>query len=97
MHIYHGVMDARVSPPQIIGHEMSGVVAEIGQGVTNVALGDNVVVRPLDYCLECPACKAGHSHVCQNLKFMGIDTLEPSRALGQLKQEHYISYQVMFR
>ena len=74
MHIYHGVMDARVAPPQIIGHEMSGVVAEIGEGVSNVALGDHVVVRPLDYCLACPACEAGHSHVCQNLKFMGIDT-----------------------
>lgn len=74
MHIYHGVMDARVSPPQIIGHEMSGVVAEIGEGVDNVQVGDHVVVRPLDYCLNCPACDAGHSHVCQNLKFMGIDT-----------------------
>lgn len=74
MHIYHGVMDARVSPPQIIGHEMSGVVAEIGEGVENVKVGDHVVVRPLDYCLDCPACDAGHSHVCQNLKFMGIDS-----------------------
>lgn len=74
MHIYHGVMDARVAPPQIIGHEMSGTVAEIGEGVTNVVIGDKVVVRPLDYCLDCPACNAGHSHVCQNLKFMGIDT-----------------------
>ncbi|MBT3136397.1 alcohol dehydrogenase catalytic domain-containing protein [Alteromonas sp. ALT199] len=74
MHIYHGVMDARVSPPQIIGHEMSGVVAEVGEGVDNVTIGDHVVVRPLDYCLDCPACDAGHSHVCQNLKFMGIDT-----------------------
>lgn len=74
MHIYHGAMDARVAPPQIIGHEMSGIVAELGEGVTDFAIGDKVVVRPLDYCGECPACKAGHSHVCQNLKFMGIDT-----------------------
>lgn len=74
MHIYHGVMDNRVAPPQIIGHEMSGTVAEIGENVENVAIGDKVVVRPLDYCLNCPACDAGHSHICQNLKFMGIDT-----------------------
>lgn len=74
MHIYHGVMDARVSPPQIIGHEMSGVVAELGEGVTDFAIGDHVVVRPLDYCSDCPACDAGHSHVCHNLKFMGIDS-----------------------
>ncbi len=74
MHIYHGVMDQRVMPPKVIGHEMSGTVAEIGDGVEGFEIGDRVVVRPLDYCGECPACKAGHSHVCQNLKFMGIDT-----------------------
>lgn len=74
MHIYHGVMDGRVKPPQIIGHEMSGTVAELGEGVTDFKIGDRVVVRPLDYCGDCPACNAGHSHVCHNLKFMGIDT-----------------------
>ncbi|BFM13257.1 alcohol dehydrogenase catalytic domain-containing protein [Simiduia litorea] len=74
MHIYHGVMDARVAPPKVIGHEMSGTVMALGAGVTNVAVGDNVVVRPLDYCGACPACDAGHSHVCHKLKFMGIDS-----------------------
>ena len=74
MHIYHGVMDQRVSIPQTIGHEISGVVAEIGEGVTGFAIGDKVVVRPLDWCGDCPTCNAGHTHICQNLKFMGIDT-----------------------
>lgn len=74
MHIYHGVMDQRVMPPKVIGHEMSGTVADIGEGVEGFSIGDHVVVRPLDYCDNCPACDAGHTHVCQNLKFMGIDT-----------------------
>ncbi|MEG3767999.1 zinc-dependent alcohol dehydrogenase [Alteromonas sp. 14N.309.X.WAT.G.H12] len=74
MHIYHGVMDQRVSIPQTIGHEISGVVAEIGDKVEGFAVGDKVVVRPLDWCGECPTCKAGYIHICQNLKFMGIDT-----------------------
>ncbi|SET38197.1 zinc-dependent alcohol dehydrogenase [Thalassotalea agarivorans] len=74
MHIYHGVMDQRVNPPATIGHEISGVVAELGKGVEGFNVGDKVVVRPLDYCGECPTCEAGYSHVCQNLKFMGIDT-----------------------
>ena len=74
MHIYHGVMDQRVGPPQVIGHEMSGVVADVGDGVQGFAVGDRVVVRPLDYCEDCPACDAGHSHICHNLKFMGIDS-----------------------
>lgn len=74
MHIYHGAMDNRVQMPQVIGHEMSGTIAEIGEGVEGFKIGEKVTVRPLDYCGECPACKAGHSHVCHNLKFMGIDT-----------------------
>lgn len=74
MHIYHGVMDQRVSPPQVIGHEMSGTVVELGEGVTNVEVGDRVVVRPLDYCGKCPACLEGNTHVCHNLNFMGIDS-----------------------
>lgn len=74
MHIYHGVMDQRVSIPQTIGHEISGVVAEVGEGVKGFEEGEKVVVRPLDWCGECPTCEAGHTHICQNLKFMGIDT-----------------------
>jgi Threonine dehydrogenase and related Zn-dependent dehydrogenases len=73
VHIYHGAMDARVKPPQIIGHEMSGTVAEIGPGVDGLAVGDPVVVRPLDNRAETPADR-GHSHICRNLKFIGIDS-----------------------
>ena len=74
MHIYHGVMDQRVAPPQVIGHEMSGVIEEVGAAVTGFQVGDRVVVRPLDYCGECPACAVGHSHICHKLKFMGVDS-----------------------
>lgn len=73
-HIYLGHMDKRVADPQIIGHEMSGTITAVGSHVTGWQPGDQVVVRPLDPCGECPACKAGHSHICQNLKFLGIDT-----------------------
>lgn len=75
MHIYHGVMDQRVNPPHTIGHEISGVVAELGSNVTNLQVGERVVVRPLDHCGDCPACNAGHEHICHNLKFMGIDSV----------------------
>jgi (R,R)-butanediol dehydrogenase/meso-butanediol dehydrogenase/diacetyl reductase len=74
LHIYHGVMDQRVTFPQIMGHEVSGTVAAIGEGVEGFAVGDPVAVMPLDPCGDCPACDAGHSHICQNLKFLGIDT-----------------------
>jgi len=49
LHIFHGLMDERVRPPKITGHEMSGTVTGIGEGVTAVRIGDRVVVRPLDW------------------------------------------------
>jgi len=73
LHIAHGAMDHRVRPPQVIGHEMSGTVAEIGSGVDGFRVGDPVVVRPLDARAETSADK-GYSHVSRGLKFLGIDT-----------------------
>jgi 2-desacetyl-2-hydroxyethyl bacteriochlorophyllide A dehydrogenase len=73
LHIFHGKMDHRVTFPQVLGHEMSGVVAAVGSGVENYRAGDRVTVMPLDPCGDCPACRAGHSHICQRLKFIGID------------------------
>jgi len=74
LHIFHGKMDHRVHLPQVFGHEMSGTVEAVGAGVEDFRPGDRVTVRPLDPCGQCPACQAGHSHICQRLKFIGIDT-----------------------
>lgn len=74
MHVFHGNMDARVGLNRTVGHEMSGWVAEVGEGVTQVCIGQKVVVRPLDHCGACPACAAGHKHICHKLKFLGLDT-----------------------
>ena len=74
MHVFHGNMDARVGLNRIVGHEMSGIVDAVGAGVSGFDLGQKVVVRPLDHCGECPACKSGHQHICHQLKFLGLDT-----------------------
>jgi 2-desacetyl-2-hydroxyethyl bacteriochlorophyllide A dehydrogenase len=74
LHIFHGVMDKRVSPPQVIGHEASCIVDEIGEGVTNVKVGDKVTVRPL-YFGESHPFDRGTNYVGKNLKFIGIDRL----------------------
>ena len=73
LHIFHGSMDARVTRPAVIGHEMSGRVAAIGAGVDGWSVGNPVTVLPLDWDGTCPACLAGHTHLCHNLKFIGID------------------------
>jgi (R,R)-butanediol dehydrogenase/meso-butanediol dehydrogenase/diacetyl reductase len=66
-------MDARVTTPAIIGHEMSGRIAAVGSDVSGYRVGDPVTVLPVRSCGQCPACRAGHSHVCQSLIFLGID------------------------
>jgi len=73
LHLFHGAMDHRVTKPAIIGHEMSGVIESVGANVAGWAAGDRVTVRPLESCGACPACQNGHSHICQKLKFIGID------------------------
>ena len=60
LHVLHGEMDERVSAPAILGHEMSGVLAALGDGVTGWAVGDHVTVVPLTWDGTCPACRAGH-------------------------------------
>jgi 2-desacetyl-2-hydroxyethyl bacteriochlorophyllide A dehydrogenase len=74
LHVFHGDMDARVSRPATIGHEMSGTIAELGPGVEGWSVGDAVTVMPLSWDGTCPACRAGYHHICQNLDFIGIDS-----------------------
>ncbi len=72
LHISHGSMDSRVPTPMVIGHEMSGTIAELGDGVTGFAPGEKVVVRPLDTRGETPADR-GISHICAKMKVIGVD------------------------
>ncbi|WP_344129950.1 zinc-dependent alcohol dehydrogenase [Luedemannella flava] len=74
LHILHGAMDHRVRVPAVIGHEMSGRIAELGEGVRGHAVGDPVTVMPLDWCGQCPACRVGHTHICHRLNFIGVDS-----------------------
>ncbi len=73
-HVFHGVMDGRTGTNAIIGHEMSGVITELGANVKDYKVGEAVVVRPLDWCGECPTCKRGFTHICEKLNFIGVDS-----------------------
>jgi 2-desacetyl-2-hydroxyethyl bacteriochlorophyllide A dehydrogenase len=91
LHILHGSMDSRVSLPAIIGHEMSGRISKLGSDVTGWKEGDHVTVMPLDPCGHCPACDAGHQHICHNLNFIGIDSP------GSLQQQWNVSEKALVR
>ncbi|WP_306190914.1 zinc-binding dehydrogenase [Streptomyces sp. MK5] len=74
LHIFHGDMDARVTTPAVLGHEMSGRVVRVGPDVEGWQSGDPVTVMPLRWDGTCPACASGHRHVCRHLDFIGIDS-----------------------
>ncbi len=74
LHIFHGAMPHRLGDRRVLGHEVSGIVSATGDQVNSVRVGDPVAIRPLAPCNNCPACKSGHSHICHNLAFLGIDT-----------------------
>lgn len=57
--------------PIILGHEFSGYVAEVGEGVTSVSKDDHVVGIPLVPCMECEDCKAGNYSLCKHYSFVG--------------------------
>lgn len=68
VHIYEGDKGAaEVTPPTILGHEFSGVVAEVGSAVTNVKVGDHVCIDPNCYCGTCDFCRNGIAHYCTDM------------------------------
>jgi len=57
--------------PVVPGHEFSGTVDELGEGVSNLKVGDRVTVMPQLYCGECRNCKIGRYNICSSLKVLG--------------------------
>ncbi|MCM3455050.1 2,3-butanediol dehydrogenase [Heyndrickxia oleronia] len=58
--------------PIVMGHEFSGQVVEVGEGVTTVQVGDRVTVEPIYACGECEACKKGKYNLCDKMGFYGL-------------------------
>ena len=63
-----------VQLPYTIGHENAGWLHEVGEAVTNVKVGDKVILHPLLTCGQCRACRLGDDVHCENNQFPGIDT-----------------------
>jgi (R,R)-butanediol dehydrogenase/meso-butanediol dehydrogenase/diacetyl reductase len=60
------------SSPIVLGHEFSGEVVELGDGVKRVAIGDRVTVKPLIYCGTCVYCGKGEYNMCLRLATIGL-------------------------
>ena len=65
----------RAKAPLVMGHEFAGEIVEIrsSKNLSDLVVGDKVTAYPLLVCGQCWACKNGVSHVCRNLKLIGID------------------------
>ena len=66
------VTDRGVKYPVTPGHEIVGIVEKIGSNVSDVKLGDEVLVFPWIGCGDCPACKVGNENLCDTPKSMGV-------------------------
>lgn len=72
VHIFEGDKgSARVDPPVILGHELSGDVIKVGEKVKNVKIGDRVSVDPNLYCGKCYFCANGKKHLCEHMVGLG--------------------------
>lgn len=69
--IYHGT-NAAATYPRVIGHEMVGVVVEVGPTAKKVKVGDRVIIDQVVPCGHCYACRKGRPNVCGNLKVRGV-------------------------
>jgi L-iditol 2-dehydrogenase len=73
VHAFKGTHPFRQAPV-ILGHEASGVVADVGQAVTRVQVGDRVLVDPQWTCGECAYCRAGDINLCPSKRVLGTPT-----------------------
>lgn len=74
VHIYHGSKgSADVIPPVVLGHEYSGVVEAVGEGVVTVKPGDCVTVDPNIYCGTCRFCRNGQKQFCERMGAIGVN------------------------
>jgi L-gulonate 5-dehydrogenase len=71
IHIYRG-KNPFARYPRIIGHEAVGKIEAIGAQVTDLAIGDRVVLDPVVSCGHCLACRIGRPNVCANLAVIGV-------------------------
>lgn len=73
MRILAGTKTKGVRYPSVIGHEMCGVIAEVGKNVTGFQVGDKVSIANVIPCGSCPACLAGRENACMNRKAIGYE------------------------
>ena len=73
IHVYHGEHPF-TKYPITQGHEVSGTVERLGEGVAGFSLGQKVTIQPQVVCGKCWPCRNGKYNLCEELKVMGFQT-----------------------
>lgn len=73
LHYYQhgGFGTIRIKEPMILGHEVAGVISQIGAGVTHLKAGQRVAVSPSRPCRQCRYCQQGQQQHCLDMRFYG--------------------------
>ena len=73
LHVFKGTSPEPMAPRPVLGHETMGVVAQLGDGVDGLSVGQRVGVEPLVPCGRCDDCRTGRYHLCRRLKLIGME------------------------
>src|SRR3989440_11028618 len=78
VHYYeHGrIGEFVVRSPLVLGHESSGQIVEVGEGVSSARVGERVAIEPGEPCRRCDQCRAGRYNLCPNIRFHGTPPVD---------------------
>ena len=65
--------EGRIRPPLVVGHEFAGEIVGVGDGVTELKVGQLVTAEGHIVCGHCLQCRTGNGHICQNTRIIGVD------------------------
>jgi L-idonate 5-dehydrogenase len=91
LHYYQhgGFGTVRIQQPMVLGHEIAGVVEEVGAGVSGLTVGEHVAVSPSRPCTACRFCQSGLQNHCLDMRYYGSAMRMP-HVQGAFRQEMVI-------
>jgi len=98
LHYYQhgGFGTVRVKEPMVLGHEVAGVVEEVGPNVRDFALGDRIAISPSRPCSACRFCQMGLQNHCLDMRYYGSAMRTP-HVQGAFRQQIVVDTSQAYR